>query len=293
MTKCLKETVHELKNVIVEYSSPNIAKPFHYGHLRSTIIGNALANLHSLLNQNVIRMNYFGDWGTQFGLLSLGLDKYGSQEELDKDASRHLLDVYVKISKESENDVDIREEGKSRFAALESASDARIIDQWKMVKERSLRHYLQVYERLGVKFDHHHWESMYSQSCKGDLVDKLRHLGMLHESSDGALFVRIEDASAEQLSGSNHRGQQEKRTIYRSRNKPKSKEEEDPSHPSLIPFIKRDASSLYLTRDVSAVIDRKASFSFDFMLYVVESGQHKHFSDLKKIIKILGYDWFE
>jgi arginyl-tRNA synthetase len=297
--KHLTESLVDSRNVVVEFSSPNIAKPFHYGHLRSTIIGNAISNLHSVLNQNVTRINYLGDWGTQFGLLSLGLDSYGSQEKLDRDACKHLLDVYVRISKESENDVGIREEGKMRFASLENGSDVRIIDQWKMLKESSLRHYMQVYERLGVNFDHLHWESMYSQSCKGDLVvGKLRELGILHEEKDGALFVRIEEEEAStEVSGSNHLGQQQKRTIYRSKNKPKTSDGEEGDHeslhPSLIPFIKRDGSSLYLSRDVSAAIDRKSSFNFDSMFYVVESGQHKHFSDLKNILKALRYTWFE
>lgn len=289
--KITESVIPESKKTIIEYSSPNIAKPFHYGHLRSTVLGNALSNLYSCLHQDVIRINYFGDWGTQFGMLSLGLDKYGTSKESDKDACEFLLEVYVKMNREAENDIDIRNEAKKRFTSLENGSDPRIINQWKMLKEDSLRHYLQVYDRLGVKFDDLHWESMYSQSCKGDLLDTLRRQGILHESKDGALFVRVEDPREE----SNH--SEEKKTVYRSRNKPKSKEEGDESSseisdPSLIPFIKRDGSSLYLSRDVAAALHRKSLHAFDSMFYIVESGQHKHFSDLKKILKAMGLEWF-
>jgi len=292
LQKIISSTLEpEKKTIVVDYSSPNIAKPFHYGHLRSTIIGNTISNLHTCLGNNVIRINYFGDWGTQFGLLSLGIEKYADPEKMKEDSTRHLLDIYSRINQDANQDIKIRDQGKERFSRLEKGLDEGIKGQWKQLKEDSLNHYIQVYKRLGVEFDHFHWESMYSsERCKKDLLERLRERKILHESCDGAIFVRVEDTSSSLSLESNHF---EKRKVHRSRNKPKDDTLKDSPDPSLIPFIKKDGSSLYLTRDVSAVIDRKNTFDFDSMLYVVEGGQHDHFRNLTRVIKAMGFDWSE
>ena len=277
----LKTLTTERKKYIVEFSSPNIAKPFHFGHLRSTVIGNFISNLLSALDHEVIRINYLGDFGTQFGLLSVGYDRYGSEEKLLQNPCKHLLDVYVSINREAELNEEIRREGKERFRALEAASDDRILKQWNRFRELSAHHYQHVYGRLGISFDHTHYESMYS-GMVSHVINKVKEKGFLHEASDGAKMMRIRDDET--------RGMPKRR----SRNQPKINEQNEGSEdPELIPLVKKDGTSLYLSRDVAAAIDRKSRFNFDHMLYVVETGQQGHFADLKRILKSLDFEWNE
>lgn len=277
--KHLKSLTLERKKYVLDFSSPNIAKPFHFGHLRSTVIGNFIGNLLSALDHEVVRINYLGDFGTQFGLLSVGYDRYGSEEKLLHNPCKHLLDVYVRINQEAgENEV-IREQGKERFRVLEAQSDPRIVQQWQRFRQLSSSHYDHVYGRLGISFHHTHYESMYSKLVH-PVVQQIRAKGLLHESADGAKMIRVAADSDSRL--------------YRSKNQPKiNEQDEDSEDRELIPLVKKDGSSLYLSRDIAAAIDRKTRFHFDHMLYVVETGQRIHFMNLKKILQILDFDWHQ
>ena len=281
VTSHMKSLTQERKKYVVEFSSPNIAKPFHFGHLRSTIIGNFIANLLASLDHRVVRINYLGDFGTQFGLLSLGFDMFGCQDKLLENPCEHLLQVYVRINAAAAADERLRQEGKDRFRALECSSDERILRQWSLFRELSAQHYDSVYRRLGISFDHTHYESMYSRSV-AQVVAMIREKGILHETRDGAVMIRLQDEFTHAI------------RKHRSVNQPKSnQEEEDTEDQELVPLLKKDGSSLYLSRDVAAAIDRKRSFDFDHMLYVVENGQRDHFVNLKRILKSLGLDWHE
>lgn len=204
-------------SVLVEFSSPNIAKPFHYGHLRSTLIGNFVANLLHYFGHNVIRINYLGDWGTQFGLLSLGYDLYGSERALINNACAHLLEVYVRINRECEERPQLRDAARQRFNALERKTDADLLLQWTRFREYSVAHYKNVYDRMGVQFDEIHGESMYSAAV-ALVLDRMRAGNLLVEE-DGAQFVVVSDGGA---AGGTKR----------------------------VPVVKADGSTLYLTRCV-------------------------------------------
>lgn len=202
------------KNVVIEYSSPNIAKPFHYGHLRSTIIGNFVSNLEQFLGSNVTRINYLGDWGTQFGLLSIGYDLYGDNDELSKNACQHLLDVYIKANVKCDKDSTgkLREKAKQRFAVLEQKADVRVLEQWTRFREYSVENFKRTYSRIGIKFDEIHGESMYSKAGF-EVVEKLEQLGILRNLEDGARIAQLSHGVRTQ-----------------------------------VPIIKADGSTLYLTR---------------------------------------------
>lgn len=260
----IKSLLPKSSTYVIDYSSPNIAKPFHYGHLKSTIIGNFLGNLLAALNQKVVRINYLGDWGTQYGLLSLAYRKYGDVNLLKSDPCRHLLDIYVKINQEAEKNEEIKNEGKRLFHLLELGKDDQLRQEWTQLREESIRHYNQVYKRLGVSFDHIHWESMYAGKAVENVVESFKKVGKLFEGVDGAKYFPL----------------------------PKT-EQEGEKGDQLIPIIKSDGSSLYLTRDIAAAIDRKEKFSFDHMLYVVEGGQWRHFTTLKESLRMIGTPWFD
>lgn len=244
------------KKIIVEYSSPNIAKPFHVGNLRSTIIGNCVANLLKFKGHNVIRMNYLGDWGTQFGILSLAFDNYGDEEQLKKDPLKHLFEVYVKGNREIESNQSWREMAKERFSQLEFKTDSKVLEQWNRFRDLSLRELKSLYHRLGITFDFYASESMYCDSSH-DIVNVLQNRGLLEESDDGALLASVPDY-------------------------------ENSSQTIRVPLIKNDGSTLYLSRDIAAALHRQEQYQFDRMYYVVDSSQSKHFNNLKSIISALG-----
>ncbi|KAI1286950.1 putative arginine--tRNA ligase, mitochondrial [Halotydeus destructor] len=249
------------ENILVDYSSPNIAKPFHYGHLRSTILGNFIANLNAYLGHNVTRINYLGDWGTQFGLLSLGFELYGNEEKLLENACKHLLDVYVRINEECEKNANLRDTAKERFLSLENGSSPELLAQWTRFREYSIENYKLIYERMGIGFDEMHSESMYSGASLM-VINKLLSLGLLQEQ-DGAKHVILQGISGRDYQGS------------------KSK----------VPVIKADGSTLYLTRDIAAAMHRMDQYKFNKMFYVVENSQTDHFVNLKNILKQMGHEW--
>jgi arginyl-tRNA synthetase len=244
------------KTVVIDYSSPNIAKPFGIGHLRSTVIGHALGNIYRFLGYRVIGINHLGDWGTQFGKLITAFKRWGREEELSgEDPIRYLYELYVRFHSESEKSVDLEDEARNWFNRLESGdSDAQNL--WERFKELSLAEFTRIYDRLGVSFDHFTGESFYSDRLDA-AIERIEKSGIT-ELSDGALIVPLDD-------------------------------EELP--PALLK--KSDGSTLYLTRDLAAAFYRYDTFHFDLALYVVGTPQSLHFRQLFRVLEKLGQSWWE
>lgn len=243
------------KNIVVEYSSPNIAKPFHVGHLRSTVIGNFVANIKNVIGHKVFRLNYLGDWGTQFGLLCIGFKAFGSEDELQKNPIGHLFKVYVAANDLMVKDNSVFDEAKAFFTKMENG-DKEALSQWKQFRKLSIEELQSTYKHLGIQFDAFHGESMYGSKAE-DILGMLQERNLLL-NRDGAYVMELEF------------GKQKMRTV---------------------PLKKKDGSTLYLSRDVAAAVDRKEKFEFDEMYYVVENGQSDHFTALFGIIEKMGLDW--
>ncbi|KAM9355296.1 putative arginine--tRNA ligase, mitochondrial [Pholidichthys leucotaenia] len=241
---------------LVEYSSPNIAKKFHAGHLRSTIIGNFIANLKQSLGNNVIRMNYLGDWGMQFGLLGAGFDQFGSVEKLKQNPLQHLFEVYVQVNKEAENNEDIKQAARDFFRQLEQG-ESHAVSLWQQFREITVSEYQQVYKRLGVHFDVYCGESFH-QDRAHEVVQQLRSQGLLKTSEKGTGVVDL------------------------SPNRDMS---------SVCTLLRSDGTSLYITRDVAAAVNRKEKYNFDEMIYVTDKSQENHFSQLFQILSAMGHSW--
>ncbi|XP_076112703.1 putative arginine--tRNA ligase, mitochondrial isoform X2 [Mytilus galloprovincialis] len=262
--------IKDKQTILVEYSSPNIAKPFHAGHLRSAIIGNFISNLYEAVGHKVIRINYLGDWGTQYGLLAQGFNKYGNKEDLNKDPMKHLYMVYVKINedvaKEQQNSgLDKHEKGETHrksleiFRNMEQGTASEDLQLWKHFRDISIEKYREVYERLNIKFTDYEGESMYSKKSL-ELIEELKQRDLLHiDDTTGKGYIDIED---------------EKDNIKAV-------------------VQKSDGSTLYLTRDIAAVLDRHKRYNFDRTHYVVEDGQDLHFKMLKGILKKLNVPWIQ
>uniref|UniRef100_A0A667ZV22 Probable arginine--tRNA ligase, mitochondrial n=1 Tax=Myripristis murdjan TaxID=586833 RepID=A0A667ZV22_9TELE len=219
---------------LVEFSSPNIAKKFHAGHLRSTIIGNFIANLKQSLGNNVIRMNYLGDWGMQFGLLGAGFDQFGCQEKLRENPLQHLFDVYVRVNREAEHNEQIGQAARDFFRQLEQR-EAQATSLWQQFRDITVKEYQQVYQRLGIHFDIYSGESFHQEQAQ-EVVQQLRSRGLLKTTEKGTAVVDLSPAG-------------------------------DMS--SLCTVLRSDGTSLYITRDVAAAIDRKEKYHFKEMIYVV------------------------
>lgn len=243
---------------VVEFSSPNIAKKFHAGHLRSTIIGNFIANLKESLGNNVIRVNYLGDWGMQFGLLGAGFQLFGCQEKLKKNPLQHLFDVYVQVNKEAENNEVIGQAAREFFRQLEQQEHQALL-LWKQFREITVDEYQQVYKRLGVHFDIYSGESCHQQQAQ-EVVQQLQRRGLLKTTEKGTGVVDL--SSAGDMSSYS--------TVLRS-----------------------DGTSLYITRDLAAAIDRKERYNFDEMIYVTDKSQGIHFQQLFQILLAMGHSWAE
>ncbi|KAF8969255.1 hypothetical protein BDZ97DRAFT_1796798 [Flammula alnicola] len=242
------------KKVIIEYSSPNIAKSFHVGHLRSTIIGAFLANLYKACGWEVISMNYLGDWGTQFGMIATGYEKYGSQEELEKDAIKHLFDVYVKVNRDAEADPNVKVEAAQWFKRMEDGDEAAL-KNWRVWREMSVKKYEQEYERLNVKFDVYTGESKVGKASMDKALAQLEEMGLISDS-DGAKLVELEKWKLG-------------KAVVR----------------------KKDGTSIYLTRDIGGAIERYEQYKFDKMIYVVSSQQDLHLSQFFKVLDLMGFPW--
>ncbi len=239
------------KIVVIDYSSPNIAKPFGIGHLRSTVIGNSLKNIFKFLGYNVIGINHLGDWGTQFGKLITAFKKWGSEEGLKDEPVKYLYNLYVKFHREAENNPGLEDEAREWFSKLERG-DKEARELWKKFCDLSLKEFKRIYDRLGVDFEYYLGESFYS-SMIDETIEKIKESGIT-EISEGALIVPLEDMP-----------------------------------PALLK--KSDGSTLYLTRDIAAAIYRHSRFNFDLMLYVVGSPQSLHFKQMFSVLKKMGMDW--
>ncbi|GAA5978830.1 hypothetical protein JCM10908_004501 [Rhodotorula pacifica] len=244
----------EGKKIIVEFSSPNIAKPFHAGHLRSTIIGAFLANLYEANGYSVLRMNYLGDWGKQFGILAVGFERYGSEEELEKDAITHLYDVYVKINRDGETDESIHDRAREFFVKME-AGDEAAVGLWKKFRDLSIVKYKETYARLNIYFDLYSGESQVSGASQTKALDQLQAAGLVEESQ-GALVIDLKKYKLE-------------KTVVR----------------------KKDGTSVYITRDIGGAVERFDKFKFDKMVYVVASQQDLHLAQFFKVLDLMGYPW--
>ncbi|XP_051951888.1 probable arginine--tRNA ligase, mitochondrial [Xyrauchen texanus] len=243
---------------LVEFSSPNIAKKFHAGHLRSTIIGNFIANLKKALGKEVIRVNYLGDWGMQFGLLGAGFERFGSQEKLRAHALQHLFEVYVQVNREAKCDESVRLAAAEFFRRLEQHED-QALSLWKQFREITVEEYKRIYERLGVHFDHYSGESFH-QSQTHNVLEDLMSKHLLKTSEKGTGVV--------DMSGGGDMS-------------------------SYATLVRSDGTSLYITRDIAAALDRKERFGFDEMIYVTDKSQSVHFQQLFHILLAMGHQWAE
>lgn len=241
-------------NVVVEFSSPNIAKPFHVGHLRSTIIGNCIANVNDFFQNNVKRINYLGDWGTQFGFVQLGLSLSKVPEEtLKKDPINALYNAYVYANKLAEEDPTIAEKARDVFMKLESG-DKSSLSEWETFRNYTLDELGRTYNRIGIKFDEYQWESMYNMKAISGLMTELERLNLMVTDDQNRKVIHLN----------------EKKTV---------------------PIVKSDGSSLYITRDIGAAIDRFEKYKFDSMYYVVDNGQSEHFTTLVGILSAMKLPW--
>lgn len=241
------------KAVVIDFSSPNIAKPFHIGHIRTTVIGNALYKIYDSQGYNVVRVNHLGDYGTQFGKLIVAFKLWGSKEAVEANPIPELLKLYVKFHEEAEQKQEMEDEARAWFTKLENGDEeAKALWQW--FRDESLKEFARVYDLLDIEFDSYAGESFYSDKM-GVVIDQLKEKGLLVQSQ-GTNVVDLEQY-----------------------NMP----------PALI--TKNDGSTLYMTRDLAAAIYRKNTYDFDKCIYVVGSQQSLHFQQLFKVLELMGYEW--
>ncbi|KAM9155309.1 putative arginine--tRNA ligase, mitochondrial isoform 4-T4 [Pangshura tecta] len=246
------------RKIVVEFSSPNIAKKFHVGHLRSTIIGNFVANLKEALGHQVTRINYLGDWGMQFGLLGAGFQQFGNEEQLQSNPLQHLFEVYVQVNKAAAEDENIKKLAQDFFRKLE-ARDQQTLSMWQHFRDFSIEEYVRIYKRLGVHFDEYSGESFYQEKSQ-EVLKMLDTKGLLQKTIKGTRVVDLSEKRDLSLSS----------TVMRS-----------------------DGTSLYITRDLAAAIDRMQKYNCDTMIYVTDKSQNTHFEQLFQILKLMGYQWAE
>lgn len=241
------------KKAIVEFSSPNIAKPFHIGHIRSTVIGNSLSKIYDALGYDVFKINHLGDYGTQFGKMICAYRRWGNREDVINSPIKTLLGYYTKFHVEVEEHPELEDEARAIFTKLEQGSKEEV-ELWQWFREESLKEFQRVYDMLGIEFDSYNGESFYSDKMprfEKELSDK----GLLHESN-GAQVVDLEEYKL-----------------------------------GTALIKKSDGSSLYITRDIAAAVYRKENYDFYKNIYVVATQQNLHFQQLFKILELMGYDW--
>ena len=243
------------RNIVIDYSAPNIAKPFHIGHLRSTAIGNALYKIFAFLGYNPVGVNHLGDWGTQFGKLIVAFKRWGSKESIENGGIKELMAIYVKFHEEAEKDPALEDEARDWFVKMEQG-DKEALELWQWFKDISLKEFDKVYELLGIKFDSYAGESFYEDKMP-PVIEELKEKNLLTESQ-GALIVDLEKY-----------------------NMP----------PCLI--VKKDGSTLYATRDITAAVYRKETYDFEKCIYVTAAAQSLHFNQWFKVVELMGYDWHD
>ena len=240
-------------NVTIDLSSPNIAKPFSVGHLRSTVIGDAISNIYKKMGYNTIKINHLGDWGKQFGLLMVAYKKWGSKEAVEANPIDELLKLYVRINAEIENDPALDEEGRLWFKKLEDG-DPEATELWQWFRDESLVEFNRIYKLLGVEFDSLNGEAFYNDKMD-EAVQILEEKGLLKESK-GASIVELDDVNLP---------------------------------PAMIK--KSDGATLYITRDIATAIYRARTYNFVKNIYAVGQEQSNHFRQLKAVLKKMGFDW--
>ena len=241
------------QNITIDLSSPNIAKPFSVGHLRSTVIGDALSNIFRKMGYNTIKINHLGDWGKQFGLLMVAYKKWGSKEAVEANPIDELLKLYVRINAEIENDPELDEEGRLWFKKLEDG-DPEATELWQWFRDESLVEFNRIYKLLGVEFDSLNGEAFYNDKMD-EGVQILEDKGLLKESK-GASIVELDDVNLP---------------------------------PAMIK--KSDGATLYITRDIATAIYRARTYNFVKNIYAVGQEQSNHFRQLKAVLKKMGFDW--
>jgi arginyl-tRNA synthetase len=239
--------------IVLDYSSPNVAKPFHIGHLGTTVIGHSLKQLFEFAGCECVGINHLGDWGTQFGKLIVAFRLWGSREEVEKKEIDELVSLYVKFHAEAEKDPTLEDKARAEFHKLETG-DPENLALWRWFVEISLKEYQKTYKQLGITFDSYNGESFYTDKMPAQ-VEKLKASGLL-KIDDGASIVDLEAYGMP---------------------------------PCLI--LKRDGSTLYPTRDIAAAVYRKEHYNFDKCIYVTSAGQCLHFSQWFKVLELMGYDW--
>lgn len=241
------------RTICIDYSSPNVAKNFHVGHLRTTIIGNSLYKIYSKLGYHVERINHLGDWGTQFGKLIVAYKAWGSREAVEKNGVAELMRLYVKFHEEADKDDTLNDQARAWFTKMEHGNE-EALEIWKWFVDISLKEYKGTYELLGMEFDHYTGESFYRDKT-ASVIEKLQKANLLKES-EGARIVDLEEYNMA---------------------------------PCLI--MKKDGSSIYATRDLAAIYYRKETYDFEKCLYVTGQEQKLHFAQVFKVMELLGNDW--
>ncbi|MCR5034272.1 MAG: arginine--tRNA ligase [Clostridia bacterium] len=239
--------------VIVEYSSPNIAKPFHIGHIRSTVIGASIAKIYDYLGFNVIRINHLGDYGTQFGKMIVAYRHWGNKQDVIDEPIKTLLGYYTKFHEEAEKDPSLEDEARATFTKLEHGAPEET-EIWQWFRDESLKEFSRVYDMLGITYDSYAGESFYSDKMPR-FIKELEEKGLLEED-EGAKLVRLDDYGLT---------------------------------PALIQ--KSDGSTLYITRDIAAAVYRKETYDFYKNIYVVASQQNLHFQQWIQVLEMMGYEW--
>lgn len=246
-----KSEIGNGKNIVIDYSAPNIAKPFHIGHLRSTVIGGALYNIYKYLGYNVTGVNHLGDYGTQFGKLIEGYKLWGKEYDIEKDPINELTKIYIRINEACKNDEQILENCRNNFKKLEDG-DSYCVEIWKKFRELSLQEFQKVYDLLGSQFDSWNGESFYSDKMP-EVIYILQRTGKLIESQ-GAKIIDLEDKGI--------------------------------NTPCIIE--KSNGSTTYATRDLAAILYRARTYDFDKALYVTSYEQVLHFKQVFEVAKLLG-----
>ena len=257
------------KKVVLDYSSPNVAKPFHIGHLGTTVIGHSLKLLHEFAGYDCFGINYLGDWGTQFGKLIVAYKLWGDKATIEQGGVDELVKLYVKINNEIKREEDesiasnpdgkkssaLADESRREFLALEHGDEANL-ELWRWFVSVSLEEYQKTYKQLGIEFDSYKGESFYTDKMPAE-VQKLRDKGLL-EIDDGASIVNLEKWNM-----------------------------------PVCLILKRDGSTLYPTRDIAAAVYRKNTYNFDKAIYVTSAQQSLHFAQWFKVVELMGYDWHD
>ncbi|HEL1200982.1 arginine--tRNA ligase [Streptococcus equi] len=242
------------RHIAIDMSSPNIAKPFSIGHLRSTVIGDSLAHIFAKMGYKPVKINHLGDWGKQFGMLIVAYKKWGNEAAVQAHPIDELLKLYVRINAEAETDPSLDEEAREWFRRLEEG-DQEATELWQWFRDESLIEFNRLYDQLGVSFDSYNGEAFYNDKMD-EVLELLEDKGLLVESK-GAKVVNLEKYGIE--------------------------------HPALIK--KSDGATLYITRDLAAALYRKRTYDFAKSVYVVGNEQAAHFKQLKAVLKEMGYDW--